>query len=45
MPEALIGEARERARAQGFGSDDMVTYLADAFDVSEAAMRIRLGLA
>lgn len=41
MPDELI--ARARRRAEELGVDDVVGYLAEQFDVSEAAMRIRLG--
>ena len=43
MPEHLITEALTAARAQGV--EDMASYMADQFEVSEAAIRIRLGLA
>lgn len=42
MPRNLVAEWIDRARA--LGVDDIPTYLAEKFDVSEAAMKIRLGL-
>jgi hypothetical protein len=42
MPSALLTEAREAADEKGVG--DVALYLADQFGVSEAAMRIKLGL-
>lgn len=42
MPDSLIAPALEAARV--LGVDDVVAHLADQFDVSEAAMKIRLGL-
>lgn len=42
MPEALLSEARESAEEKGVG--DVVLYLSDLFAVSEAAMRIKMGL-
>jgi Zn-dependent peptidase ImmA (M78 family) len=42
MPETLLAEAKEAAEEKGVG--DMVLYLSELFSVSEAAMRIRLGL-
>lgn len=42
MPRNLVSEWVDRARA--LGVDDIPAYLAEQFDVSEAAMRIRLGL-
>lgn len=42
MPELLVAEELAAARRQGI--DDLAGYLADRFDVSEAAMKIRLGL-
>jgi Zn-dependent peptidase ImmA (M78 family) len=43
MPDDLIREWLETART--LKVDDPVGYLADRFEVSEAAMKIRLGLA
>jgi hypothetical protein len=43
MPDDLMSEWIKRARA--FKAEDVVTYLADRFEVSEAAMKIRLGVA
>jgi Zn-dependent peptidase ImmA (M78 family) len=43
MPEHLIAEWLERARL--LRVEDVVGYLAEQFEVSEASMRIRLGLA
>lgn len=43
MPEALVSAWLDRARA--LGVDDITNYLAEKFEVSEGAMRIRLGLA
>lgn len=42
MPQQLVSQWIERARA--LGVSDIPVYLAEQFDVSEAAMRIRLGL-
>jgi hypothetical protein len=42
MPRALVSEWVDRARALGVA--DIPLYLAEQFDVSEAAMKIRLGL-
>jgi hypothetical protein len=42
MPEHLIDEWLERARL--LRVDDVVAYLAAQFEVSEASMKIRLGL-
>lgn len=42
MPESLVDQWSERAEA--FKVDDRVEFLADKLNVSEAAMRIRLGL-
>lgn len=42
MPRDLVDNKLEEAKAQGI--EDIVCYLADEFDVSEAAMKIRLGL-
>lgn len=42
MPQALVSAWIDRARAMGV--EDISTYLAERFDVSEAAMKIRLGL-
>lgn len=42
MPMSLVENAVARAKA--LGVEDIVSYLADEFDVSEAAMKIRLGL-
>lgn len=43
MPDHLITEWLDRAKL--LGVEDVPTYLADRFDVSDAAMKIRLGLA
>ena len=43
MPEALVAAWLDRARA--LGVQDLTNYLAEKFEVSEGAMRIRLGLA
>ena len=42
MPQALVKEWLENARLLRI--DDVVSYLADRFEVSEASMKIRLGL-
>jgi hypothetical protein len=42
MPRAQVNQALDRARA--LGVEDIPLYLAGQFRVSEAAMRIRLGL-
>ena len=42
MPKTLLDDAREAAEEKGVG--DIALYLADEFAVSEAAMRIKLGL-
>jgi hypothetical protein len=42
MPDHLITEWLERARL--LRVDDVVNYLASQFEVSEASMKIRLGL-
>lgn len=42
MPETLMQPAIESARA--LGVEDLVGHLSDMFDVSEAAMKIRLGI-
>ena len=42
MPEALIKEAYREAKS--IGVEDISAYLARQFDVSEAAMKIRLGI-
>lgn len=42
MPQSLVQEWLETAKA--LKVDDPVAYLADRFDVSEAAMKIRLGM-
>lgn len=42
MPEHLVSEELGSARAQEV--EDVVSYMADKFEVSEAAMKIRLGL-
>lgn len=42
MPENLLHEAREAAEEKGVG--DVALFLAESFEVSEAAMKIRLGL-
>lgn len=42
MPRSLIDESR--TEAERLGVADVVGYLADKFEVSEAAMRIRLGI-
>jgi hypothetical protein len=42
MPSRLIEE--ELASAKALGVNDLVAYMADRFEVSEAAMRIRLGM-
>jgi hypothetical protein len=42
MPDALVREWLNRA--QLLGVDDNITYLRENFQVSDAAMRIRLGL-
>lgn len=43
MPTALLEDAMARARL--LGAEDVPSYLAKQFEVSEAAMKIRLGLA
>lgn len=43
MPESLIQEWLDNAKA--LKVEDKVAYLADRFEVSEAAIKIRLGLA
>lgn len=43
MPMELIDAALERAEALGI--EDVASYLADEFEVSETAMKIRLGIA
>ena len=40
MPDEMVSEAIEDARLKGVG--DLLLYLAEQFDVSEGAMRIRL---
>ena len=42
MPQHLVDELLQNARAQQV--EDIVNYLADRFEVSEASMKIRLGL-
>lgn len=42
MPEKLVAEWIDRART--LQVDDVVSFLADKFNVSEAAMKIRLGI-
>lgn len=42
MPKSLLDDAKEAAEEKGVG--DIALYLADEFAVSEAAMRIKLGL-
>lgn len=42
MPRSLLADEKEAANEKGVG--DIVLYLAERFAVSEAAMRIRLGL-
>lgn len=42
MPEKLVDDWLDRARA--LGVEDIPNYLADKFEVSEAAIKIRLGL-
>lgn len=42
MPQALVKEWLENARLLHI--EDVVSYLADHFEVSEASMKIRLGL-
>lgn len=42
VPENLLNQWLETAKALGI--DDIVGYLADRFEVSEASMRIKLGL-
>lgn len=42
MPDHLINQALDRAKL--IGVDDVVDYLARQFEVSDAAMKIRLGL-
>jgi len=43
MPDDLVSAWLDRARA--LGVEDITSYLAEKFEVSEGAMRIRLGLA
>lgn len=43
MPQHLVNQWLNAA--QVLGVDDVVAYLADRFEVSEASMRIKLGLA
>ncbi|MGR4864317.1 ImmA/IrrE family metallo-endopeptidase [Caulobacter sp. LARHSG274] len=42
MPDHLVAE--ELAAAKALGVEDVLAHMADKFEVSEAAMRIRLGL-
>lgn len=42
MPQSLVNEWLDNAKL--LNVDDVVGYLADQFDVSEASMRIKLGL-
>lgn len=42
MPKGLLESAKEAAEEKGVG--DLALYLADEFAVSEAAMRIKLGI-
>lgn len=42
MPESLLDDAHEAAEEKGVG--DIALFLAEEFAVSEAAMRIKLGL-
>jgi len=42
MPQPLVDEWLDRSDL--LGVDDKLTYLREHFEVSEAAMRIRLGL-
>ena len=42
MPDQLVSDWLEKAKT--LGVDDKVGFLADKFNVSEAAMKIRLGL-
>ncbi|MCB8877663.1 ImmA/IrrE family metallo-endopeptidase [Acidisoma silvae] len=42
MPHELVEEFLETAKALSI--DDIPSYLADQFEVSEAAMKIRLGI-
>jgi len=42
MPQKLVDEWMDRARA--LKVDNVITFLADKFNVSEAAMKIRLGI-
>lgn len=42
MPRTLVNVWLDRARA--LGVEDIPAYLAERFDVSEAAMKVRLGL-
>jgi Zn-dependent peptidase ImmA (M78 family) len=42
MPTTLVQERLSNARA--IGVDDVVAYMADQFEVSEAAMKIKLGV-
>jgi hypothetical protein len=45
MPQEKVNEWLEKAEALGVeGIENTVSYLAERFDVSEAAMKIRLGL-
>ncbi|ESW85226.1 hypothetical protein X772_15900 [Mesorhizobium sp. LSJC280B00] len=42
MPQQLVDEWLDRART--LKVDNVVSFLADKFNVSEAAMKIRLGI-
>lgn len=42
MPEQLVNEAYKQAKS--IGVEDIAAYLAGQFEVSEAAMKIRLGI-